>query len=363
VRQLEVLEEPAGVEPVDGEQEQLLQRGVAAEAAAGDVEVRHGDGLALVVPEAQAVAEVEAAAVLVGPVEVLDRLGLRGPEVPDGHRRAGVRVLHPQRQPAVADLPEGDLVDVPVRAEDRAVPEPDECAGLRAGHAREHRRARCRRAGRAAGDVEGLGAGSRGVGRPVVDQQIHLAQQLREPPRPALVRPPRVARSEPPSRPVPVRESPVPGLRIARFEPVRRPVAVPVRGRGRPVETLEQPPRVVRCAAEQLRPLGRAMGRDDPAQHHHLVGVHRLAACQPGQRRAMGTHEVRGLQRVALGLPERVGGRLLVVEPGLAHHAVHGQPEPRRDLAGLGPRRRRVVARAAHQVLRGQDGLEAAAGS
>ena len=68
--------------------------------------------------EAQAVADVEAAAVLVGAVEVLDRLGLGGPELADRHGLAGVRVHDPQRQLAVPDLAEGDLVDVAVRAED-----------------------------------------------------------------------------------------------------------------------------------------------------------------------------------------------------------------------------------------------------
>jgi hypothetical protein len=47
------------------------------------------------VPEAQAVADVEAGAVLVGAVEVLDGLGLGGAEPADLHRVAGVRVPHP----------------------------------------------------------------------------------------------------------------------------------------------------------------------------------------------------------------------------------------------------------------------------
>jgi hypothetical protein len=180
VRQLQVLEEPPGIQAVGGEQQHLLQ--FRAAAAAGDVQVRHGDGLPLVVPEAQAVADFQPGAVLRRAVQVLDGLGLRGAERPDRDRVAGVRVDHPQRQPPVPQFAECHLVYVAVRAADRPVPQADQRPGLGARHGREHRRPRRGGARRLPGDIERLVVGPGGTG----DQEVLLAQQVGEPARPTL---------------------------------------------------------------------------------------------------------------------------------------------------------------------------------
>src|SRR5918997_918020 len=83
VRKLEMLEEAPGIEAIGGQQQQLLQRSTAAEAAAGNVEVGHRDGLAFVVSEAHPVTDVETGAVFVSAVEILDRLSLGDAELAD----------------------------------------------------------------------------------------------------------------------------------------------------------------------------------------------------------------------------------------------------------------------------------------
>ena len=68
-------------------------------------------------------------------------------------------------------------------------------------------------------------------------------------------------------------------------------------------------------------------GRGDPPPHAKRGRGNRQAVADPGQGRAIGPEQERGLDRVALDLLDRHRGEIGCVQPALAHHLIDEQPQ------------------------------------